>query len=580
MLTSLIGREAALKRVEALLRSERRLVTVLGAPGIGKTRVALEVARRFGVAVRFCSLSEARSAEALARNVAGVDDVSVAGQQLAAAGELLLIADNLEQVADAAASALAIWLAAAPRLRCLATSRERLRVPGEVVYELEPLSEAAGMQLFVERAGEARDGFVLRDAEPAAVAQIVRALDGVPLAIELAAAQTLVLRPAALLARLDQRMSLLDTGARGVPARHASLRAAVEWSWNLLDPAGRSALAGCAVFRAGFSLEAAEAVIAQPSLVNVLRSLCDRSLLTREADAFRMLSNVAAYACERLDDREDRATLLERHAAYHLALATRERTSWPVFLAENLHAVAGRGVQRMAGVSLVDALTALTSLAEPSLLPELDRALELARVDPQPPSELLGRARLVRGRLRLHEGQAALALAEFTEVAESAQAPELRAEAWFAVGHAERHSGELAAAERSYRRALEDATGRADKPAQARMLTSLAGVLHERQQISGADDAHARALALYRELGDARGAAIVLQNSGLIAQERGDLEGAEASFETALQLHVQLGHRRFEGIGRLDLAGLAFERGLPRAAREHAEAALAVLQAM
>jgi predicted ATPase/Tfp pilus assembly protein PilF len=574
-LTRLIGRESALARLEALLRSDRRLVTLIGAPGIGKTRVALELGRRFAGS-RFCDLAQVRTAEELARAVADVDDVRAAGQQLAAAGESLLIADNLEQSVDVAASVLADWLAAAPGLRCLATSRERLRIPGEVVYELEPLSEAAAVQLFVERA---REGFALCDAEHDTVVQIARALDGVPLAIELAAAQMVVLSPAALLARLDQRLLLLDGGSRGAPARHASLRAAVEWSWNLLDAAERSALTACAVFRAGFSLEAAEAIVAQESLVNVLRSLCDRSLLRREADAFRLLSNVAAYARERLDARVDRAALFERHADFHLALALRERSAWPAFVFENLIAVVQRGVQHAPGVTLAHALNALTCLAEPSLLAEFDRALELAREDPHLPRDLLARARLARGRLRLQKGLSALAVAEFRSVADTTCDAALRADAWFAIGHAERREGQPTEAERSYRRAHADAAERGDTPAQARILTSLAALLYEQQQIAGARDMHARALSLYRELGDTRGAAIVLQNSGLIAQEQGHLDEAEAIFDEALKQHVQLGHRRFEGVARLDLAGLAFERGLPQMARAHAETALAVLLA-
>jgi tetratricopeptide (TPR) repeat protein len=145
--------------------------------------------------------------------------------------------------------------------------------------------------------------------------------------------------------------------------------------------------------------------------------------------------------------------------------------------------------------------------------------------------------------LRLQKGFSVLALAEFKSVADTTSDPQLRAEAWFTTGNAERRQGLQATAELSYRRALADASERRDKPAQARMLTSLASLLYEQQQIAGARDAHASALSLYRELGDARGAAIVLQNSGLIAQEQGLLDEAQAIFEEALKLHAQLGHR-------------------------------------
>jgi len=616
-LTALIGRADALARIEQLLRSQRRLITLLGPAGIGKTRLALAIhpqiaGMRFRGGIWFCDLSAASSLAELCRSVAAVlavelqpdeDPLQRLGRQLAAAGELVLILDNAEQVADATAAAVACWLGMSAGLRCIVTSRERLRLAGEAAYELAPLADAEAVELFVERARDARDGFELRDGERTVVAQIAQRLDGVPLAIELAAAQMVVQSPRALLARLRDRLALLDAGVRNASARQATLRGAIDWSWRLLSEPERAVLAQCAAFRGGFSLEAAEAVVVAPApgppLVNLLRALCDRSLMRRSAhedvrgsDSFRLLSTVHEYARERLEQRSDGGSVLARHARFYLAFDDPARveeepgalrTGQPDLVSDNLLAIAERGgaADPAASITIEQALRALSMLAyagaEPAaVLPGLDQALAHgAGVD----ARLLARARLARARLRLRDGQWSAARDDYQAALQATTEGAVRAAACCGLGNVHRQQGQRALARRAYLRALAYHDERADRAGKARILANLGGMAHEQGRLPAARELHEQALALYTELGDERGAAVVLHNAGLIIQEQGKLEEAEAIFLQAHRLHVASGHLRFEGVALFDLAGLYCERDLWAKAYAESERALRVLRA-
>jgi class 3 adenylate cyclase len=268
-----VGRSADLASVATRLDSGARLLTVLGPAGTGKTRLA----RRYGWTwlgdwpggVYFCDLSDARTLEsvffvvALALDVPlGKDDPAVQlGRAISTRGRCLLILDNFEQIVPHAEASVGRWLDRAADAAFLVTSRERLHLAGEEVLPLEPLSvDAEGVELFAMRARTQKADFALTPDNRATVARVVALLDGLPLAIELAAARIHVLSPAQLLERLTDRFALL-AGARSAADRQATLRGAIDWSWNLLLPWEQSALAQCSVFEGGFTLDAAEAVL-------------------------------------------------------------------------------------------------------------------------------------------------------------------------------------------------------------------------------------------------------------------------------------------------------------------------------
>ncbi|WP_440582134.1 ATP-binding protein, partial [Streptomyces flavofungini] len=255
-------------------------------------------------------------------------------EQLAAALRdrgALLVFDNCEQVVEEAAELTDRLLRAAPGLRVLATSQEPLALAGEAVFAVEPLLPADAMSLFAERAAAAAPGFSL-DGHEDAVAEICRRLDGIPLALELAATRVRSLGVAELAARLDDRFRLLDASRRGVPARQRTLRAMIDWSWELLSAPERTVLRRLAVHREGCTLEAAEVVcagdgVAREEVSSLVGRLVDRSLVTMvtgpSGTRYRLLESVAAYAVDRLRDAAELDAVRGRHLRHYLDLAER-----------------------------------------------------------------------------------------------------------------------------------------------------------------------------------------------------------------------------------------------------------------
>ena len=340
------------------------LLTLTGAGGMGKTRLALQVAadalEQYSDGVWLAGLGALADPALVPQAVASVLGVrEEPGRPLAATlaahlrgQRLLLVLDNCEHLLDACARLADALLQACPDLRILATSRAALGLAGETVWRVPSLPvpaaggedgappagirdavpDAAGLaryaavRLFCERAAAVRPGFALTAASGAAVAQVCARLDGIPLAIELAAARVRVLPPRQLLARLDDRFRLLTGGSRTALPRQQTLRATVEWSYALLDDAERRLFARLAVFAGGFPLEAAEAVgadtdgvgIAPPEVLELLTRLVDGSLVEAEAQPdgtarFRLLETLREYARERLAASGEAAALHERH---------------------------------------------------------------------------------------------------------------------------------------------------------------------------------------------------------------------------------------------------------------------------
>jgi predicted ATPase/class 3 adenylate cyclase len=311
-LSSFVGREREVARVLSLIREDgARLVTLAGPGGTGKTRLAVEAAgelvSEFGAGVFWISL-------ALVRDTALVVDTIAqtlgARQELAkhiGDKQILLVLDNLEHVVEAAVELVAV-LQACRNLRILVTSRERLRVDGEVVYEVPALDEPESAELFYARAGIGPDD---------SVAELCRRLDNLPLAVELAAARVSVLTPAQILERISQRLDLFTAG-RGADPRQQTLRATIAWSHDLLAEDEKRLFARLAVFRGGCTLDAAEQVA--DADVPGLQSLLDKSLLRRTGERFWMLETIREYANELLEQGSETDAVRDRHAVHYLAL--------------------------------------------------------------------------------------------------------------------------------------------------------------------------------------------------------------------------------------------------------------------
>ncbi|WP_345764601.1 DUF4062 domain-containing protein [Diaminobutyricibacter sp. McL0608] len=343
-LTELIGRDADIAEIGRMLDAGARLVTLTGPGGIGKSRLAIAagstVAHAFEDGVAFVDLSAVPDPErvlhaiAQAIGVRDTGDAPIMDNLITALHDrhILLVVDNFEQVLDAAPM-LTSLLASAPGVAMIVTSRVLLRVSAEHSYEVGPLAEESSMNLFVERARAVKPDFELTQDNAMAISGVCAAVDGMPLAIELAAARVRVLSPTELLERLDRQLNVLVSGSRDLPERQQTLRRTIEWSTQLLDDAQRHLLDRLGVFEGGFSLEAAEAVgddgatDAVSDVLTDLTALVDSSLVSQTVSAdrprFGMQAIVREYARERLAGSGELAAVRDAHARFFLDLGDR-----------------------------------------------------------------------------------------------------------------------------------------------------------------------------------------------------------------------------------------------------------------
>ena len=345
--TPFIGRTAQIAALkELILNPDVRLVTLIGPGGTGKTRLSLQVAEEtlnhFSNGVFFVPLSDDANSDQFISRVAQQLEVKEGGRPLLEnlqdylrEKQLLLVLDNFEQLISAV-SVVAEMLASAPRLKIITSSRIALQLQGEHEYPVPPLdlpqsdlpldelADYESVQLFMERARTAQPKFSLTNDNASAVTEICRRLDGLPLALELAAARIKLLSPQAILSRLDDSLKLLTGGARDLPSRHQTLRNTLEWSYSLLNEDEKKLYARLSVFVGGFTLEAADAVCSYEGNLDILEgltSLVNNSLVRQQEmpdgePRFGMLETIRAYALERLSESGERESLSQQHAEY------------------------------------------------------------------------------------------------------------------------------------------------------------------------------------------------------------------------------------------------------------------------
>lgn len=609
--TSLIGRRLEVTAVTSLLTSgDVRLVTLTGPGGTGKTRLAIaageELSQRLRDGAVFVDLAPIEDPALLIPTIAQTLGVRENGVPFADAlaeylrqRRILLVLDNLEQLLDGV-TAISALLAAAPRLLVLATSREPLRLYGEHRYAVPPLAtprpsevrsfEALAaneaVRLFVARARAVVASFSLTDANAPAIAEICRRLDGLPLAIELAAARADVLHPTAMARQLGTSLDLLIEGARDLPPRQQTMRTTIDWSHELLAPPERAVFARLGVFAGGWTSAAAEAVCdeSEPAAEPTLASLVAKNLVRLESDSagerrYTMLETIRAYARERLQGSGEGGEVERRHADFFLKLAEEIDTTIraggvdPVPLLDrierehdNLRAV----LDHLHGQEDVTRELRLASALQYFWVvrghhgegrDRLDRALSREHPDD---ARLLAKALASAGRIAYRQGDFDQARYRYTESLAAARAAaddSAIGQALSDLGGVTLQAGDHTRAEELYAESA-DALRRAGNVVRlGTVLNNRAGLYLERGQVARARELANEALALQAASGDKEGRIFTSATLGQIALAEGNSAEAARRLHESLSLAREVGYRDEAAHCLLAIAQLTLRQG-------------------
>jgi len=623
-----VGRHEPLGALARKFEAGARLVSVLGMGGTGKTRLATRFALtwlgEFPGGVLFCDLSQARTVDGILLAVGQSADISLNNndplvqitQAIARRGKCLVILDNFEQVARYAEATLGTMLNRAPLAKFLVTTREVLGVVGEEVLALAPLQARDAVDLFLRRAESAKQGLAISELDHLAIHKLATMLDGLPLAIELAAARMRVMTTSDLLMRMNERFSLLWSRT-GRQDRQATLRAAFDWSWDLLNASEMAALAQLSVFEGGFTLPSAQAVVMLEShaevsnVVDVVGLLVDKSFVRSLDDGrFDLLESVREYAAEhlrttgRFSGSGEGAALAARMRHWHYFAGLDERAAtaqrgvevsnlvvacqraaaagdteaaigtlvcaWYVLsltgpfragveLAASVAAMAGLNERQCADIDWV-AASALDRLGQVSeARAHLESGLALA----QAVGHQQGEARLL-----LAAASQQVAQNQFNEalpnldralaIAQSSSELSLQCKVLFALGRLADAQTKHEQAQHHYVSALAMAREIGDKRMEGGLLGNLGGLHHDQGRLEAARQHYEQALALAHQVGDRRWEGNARCNLGLVHHEQGESLQAQLEFQKALTIALEVGHVRLQGIALCNL-GIVLE---------------------
>ncbi|MCB9639627.1 MAG: tetratricopeptide repeat protein [Myxococcales bacterium] len=603
---SFIGRKQELQDLNDAFGHGERLVTLLGPGGTGKTSIAkhygLQHIDDFEGGVWFCDLSECHSLGEMLQQIAATFQINLQtgeiekqinqiGYALTCRGQALLIFDNFEQLTAHALGTLGRWFQEDSRTCFLVTSREKLQLQGEICFHLPPLPEDEAVQLFLDRARSLRTRWQPTKEELQVIEKIVKHLDRLPLAIELAAARIDVLSPQTLYEKLQQRFQVLSHPSQGIPARQATLRGAIDWSWDLLSDAEREAFAQCAIFRGGFTFEAAEHILQlkhipdAPPTLDLIQALRNKSLLypiptehPNQGLRLGMYESIREYAKERFHQSAQRGDVAAMHASYYLALGEAlvkglhhadglSKLRYLLAESENLQAIFDRYIPHDPNVAMRTLLILQPALERSQTQDTMLQMLQLVMGQHEKmETPLYLKALRLYGEICRRMGyleEAEESLHTAIKHAQEAQDALEEAQAQLSLGHLRSQRRQHEEAEATFRLAL--SYFEQHKEEQPHLLADayndLGSLFRRHGSLEEAEPFHLKALSLQRQHGDSNGEAITLGQLGHLYRLQGRYHEAIHVYDLALSLHRAWEDRHGEGITLNNLANIHARQG-------------------